>query len=165
MNNFPKLVAVFALALLVLSILVGQSPAQNLYIVRTDPGGRISDYLTKLNTFTADGTKIVIDGECSSACTLYIIQSEAQVCFTTNAVLGFHKPFARRTVDGQQSLVTDPSVIEEAGRIWETMVSLHREEVQEWLRRVYVPDVYSGDNQNDLVIIPHSVLERAVERC
>lgn len=165
MSKFPHAVAVFAVVLFILSLVVGNAPANSTYVVHSDYGGRVSDYLTKVNQFAKDGTQVVIDGPCYSACTLYIIKSTLQVCFTPRAVLGFHKPFALRTVDGRTQLVTEPDVIEEAGRVWETMIGLHRDTVQEWLRSVRIPDVYAGDPVSDVAVIPHTVLVKEVTRC
>jgi len=59
--------------------------------VVNDPGGEISAYLQKYEDISASGQRLVIDGPCLSACTLFTaMMPRDRVCVTRRAVLGFH---------------------------------------------------------------------------
>jgi hypothetical protein len=56
-----------------------------------DPGGEVSSYVEKFSEIRASGQRIVIDGPCLSACTLFTgIVPRDHVCVTRRAALGFH---------------------------------------------------------------------------
>jgi hypothetical protein len=59
--------------------------------VTNDPGGEITSYVAKFQNLRASGERLVIDGPCLSACTLFTaFLPRRQVCVTPRAVLGFH---------------------------------------------------------------------------
>ena len=59
--------------------------------VTNDPGGEITAYLSKYQEMRASGERLVIDGPCLSACTLFTaLIPHNRVCVTARAVLGFH---------------------------------------------------------------------------
>ncbi len=59
--------------------------------VTNDPGGEISSYVQKFREMRAAGERLVIDGPCLSACTLFTaFIPRDHVCVTRRAVLGFH---------------------------------------------------------------------------
>jgi hypothetical protein len=59
--------------------------------VTNDPGGEITSYVTKFENLRASGERLVIDGPCLSACTLFTaFLPRQQVCVTPRAILGFH---------------------------------------------------------------------------
>ena len=59
--------------------------------VTNDPGGEITAYLSKFRQMRASGERLVIDGPCLSACTLFTaFIPRDRVCVTPRAVLGFH---------------------------------------------------------------------------
>jgi hypothetical protein len=59
--------------------------------IHSDPGGRIDEYLKKYYQMRASGERIIIDGTCNSACTLFVgTLPRDQVCVTDQASLGFH---------------------------------------------------------------------------
>jgi len=59
--------------------------------VTNDPGGEIVSYLNKFRQMRVTGERLVIDGPCLSACTLFTgLLPRDQVCITRRAVLGFH---------------------------------------------------------------------------
>ena len=56
-----------------------------------DPGGEVSEYVQKFHELRKAGERLVIDGPCLSACTLFTgIIPPDHVCVTRRAVLGFH---------------------------------------------------------------------------
>lgn len=72
--------------------------------ITNDPGGEITAYLAKFRQIKASGERLVIDGPCLSACTLFTaLLPPSQVCVTPRAVLGFHA--ASYYDDARRSLV------------------------------------------------------------
>lgn len=72
--------------------------------ITNDPGGEITAYLSKFEAMQATGERLIIDGPCLSACTLFTaFLPRRQVCVTPRAVLGFHA--ASYYDDANQSLV------------------------------------------------------------
>ena len=56
-----------------------------------DRGGNIGQYWTRYMAVRDSGEQVVIDGTCSSACTMVLgIVPTDRICVTQNAVLGFH---------------------------------------------------------------------------
>jgi hypothetical protein len=69
-----------------------------------DPGGEVSSYVQKFSEIRDSGQRIVIDGPCLSACTLFTgIVPPDRVCITRRAALGFHA--ASYYNDASRSLV------------------------------------------------------------
>ncbi|HEV3160170.1 MAG: hypothetical protein WAV38_36060 [Xanthobacteraceae bacterium] len=69
-----------------------------------DPGGEVSSYVQKFNEIRESGERVVIDGPCLSACTLFTgIVPRDHVCVTRRAALGFHA--ASYYNDASRSLV------------------------------------------------------------
>jgi hypothetical protein len=72
--------------------------------VTNDPGGEISAYLRRFQDMRVSGERLVIDGPCLSACTLFTaFLPRGQVCVTGRAILGFHA--ASYYDDASRSLV------------------------------------------------------------
>jgi len=70
----------------------------------SDPGGEVFSYIRKYEALRATGERLVIDGPCLSACTLFTgLIPRDQVCVTRNALLGFHA--ASYFDDASRSLV------------------------------------------------------------
>jgi len=60
-------------------------------IIKDDHGGNIGVYWSRYSALRDMGEKVVIDGTCSSACTLVLgIVPTDRICVTRNAQLGFH---------------------------------------------------------------------------
>jgi len=60
-----------------------------------DEGGLQDVYRQRVNAARASGERVLIDGFCSSSCTLYL--TLPRVCATARAELLFHAPFDVRT--------------------------------------------------------------------
>jgi hypothetical protein len=59
--------------------------------ITDDRGGNIGAYWSRYMALRDAGEEIIIDGICSSACTLVLgIVPHDRICVTLNAVLGFH---------------------------------------------------------------------------
>jgi hypothetical protein len=60
-------------------------------IIKDDHGGNIGVYWSRYSALRDMGEKVIIDGPCSSACTLVLgIVPSDRICVTQNALLGFH---------------------------------------------------------------------------
>jgi hypothetical protein len=60
-------------------------------IIKDDHGGNIGAYWSRYSALRDMGERIIIDGTCSSACTLVLgIVPYDRICVTRNAQLGFH---------------------------------------------------------------------------
>src|SRR5436190_18734251 len=74
---------------LLLTIAVSQSSAA-VTRIRDDMGGPLGRYLRMFATMRDSGKRVIIDGNCFSACTLVTIIPKERICITGRAVLGFH---------------------------------------------------------------------------
>jgi len=59
------------------------------HIVRYDEGGYLDERVPEINARADAGQKVVVDGYCASACTLYLVTGN--VCATKNAKFLFHQ--------------------------------------------------------------------------
>jgi hypothetical protein len=60
-------------------------------VIKDDHGGNIGVYWSRYSALRDMGEKVIIDGICSSACTLVLgMVPYDRICMTQNAVLGFH---------------------------------------------------------------------------
>lgn len=67
------------------------TPASATVRISEDRGGQIGQYLQKLALLRSSGQRVVIDGNCLSACTLLLgMIPRNRVCATSRARLGFH---------------------------------------------------------------------------
>lgn len=68
------------------------------YVVTADLGGPLYSRIQQVVELARSGRSIRIDGDCASACTLYLIfVSERRLCITPRARLGFHLPYHAET--------------------------------------------------------------------
>ena len=82
------------IALVFAAISCNAEQAKSDVLIKNDGGGDIYQYIAKYLSLQWSGERVVIDGECLSACTLALgLLSKQQRCFTTEARLGFHAAF------------------------------------------------------------------------
>lgn len=87
-----------------MAIVVTSSIAAAEVRISGDPGGEVSSYVQKYRQIRDSGQRVVIDGNCLSACTLLTgIIPRNRICITERAVLGFHA--ASYYDDASRSLV------------------------------------------------------------
>lgn len=80
-----------ASCLVLLVALVNSQPARATLRITDDHGGKIGIYWSRYMAARDAGEQVIIDGKCSSACTLVLgIVPPRRICVTKNAVLGFH---------------------------------------------------------------------------
>jgi hypothetical protein len=73
-------------------VIAGSAVAENRNIViQRDLGGDVGLYEIKVEVFRKLGYKVIIDGTCASACTLFTTLPPGQVCATKRAALKFHR--------------------------------------------------------------------------
>jgi hypothetical protein len=69
----------------------GASSASATMLISEDRGGQIGQYLQAFASLRSSGEKVVIDGNCFSACTLVVgLIPRERICATSRARLGFH---------------------------------------------------------------------------
>jgi hypothetical protein len=115
-----------ALAGALASALIAGAAFADVRIVR-DGGGEVSRYLRRYEAIRDSGERLVIDGPCLSACTLFTaLVPRDQVCVTRRAVLGFHA--ASYYDDARRSLVPT-----RAGT--QLVLRLYPAEIRGWIER------------------------------
>jgi hypothetical protein len=112
-----------------LSAMIG-APAQNcaaaVIRITDDRGGNIGAYWSRYSALRASDDQVVIDGMCSSACTLVLgIVPPNRICVTKNAMLGFHAAW-------QPGFLGVPVANEPATR---TLMSLYPIPIRQWIAR------------------------------
>jgi hypothetical protein len=87
--RLTKLFLLVTLALAWLFCSIERSKSE--VVVKNDRGGDVLQYYAKYQYLQARGERVVIDGDCLSACTLVLgLIAKNQRCFTRNARFGFH---------------------------------------------------------------------------
>jgi hypothetical protein len=72
--------------------------------ITSDPGGKLGPYLEKLQSLRTSGQKVVIDGDCLSACTMVLgVIPRDHLCVTRRARLGFHAAWTPSELGRQTS--------------------------------------------------------------
>ena len=85
--------------ILMLISLIGISSAAERIV--NDDGGRIADYVAKYTRARDAGERIVVDGQCLSACTLVLaLLPRERICVTPNASFGFHAAWSPDVAGG-----------------------------------------------------------------
>jgi hypothetical protein len=95
-----------SLLLCIVVLASGVTPASATMRIAEDRGGQIGHYLQAFATLRTSGEKVVIDGDCLSACTLVLgLIPREHICATPRARFGFHAAWMP-DVDGRP--VTSP---------------------------------------------------------
>jgi hypothetical protein len=114
--------ALFALALIAYE--AASNPAAATLRITDDRGGNIGEYWSRFTALRDAKEQIVIDGICSSACTMVLgIVPRERICVTDNAALGFHAAYrpgflGLRVVNGPAT---------------RTLMSIYPDGVRQWL--------------------------------
>jgi hypothetical protein len=109
-----------------LAALVSSSPGKALTRIENDHGGSLGRYLLRFAALRDSGERVVIDGTCSSACTLVaaLIPKE-RVCVTERAMLGFH---AAWVAQGRRAAVVSPEGTQ-------ALYEMYPPQIQKWIAR------------------------------
>lgn len=116
--------------------------------ITNDEGGNIGDYYSRFMAIRNAGEQVVIDGTCSSACTMVLgIVPHDRICVTANARLGFHaayRGFAWFRV------TNDPAT--------RTLMSIYPEPIRRWINR-------NGGLKSDMIYLSGSQLFALYRKC
>lgn len=94
--------------------------------ITNDEGGNIGVYWSRYMALRASGQQVVIDGTCSSACTMVLgIVPSNRICVTSNAVLGFHAAW-------RPGFLGLPVINVPATR---TLLSFYPDPIRQWIAR------------------------------
>jgi hypothetical protein len=75
-------------------VFAGVHPSGAAVRIAGDRGGRIGQYVDRYDAIRASGETVIIDGLCSSACTMVLgVVSHDKICVTSHAELGFHAAY------------------------------------------------------------------------
>ncbi|MFZ0239021.1 MAG: hypothetical protein WBX95_04470 [Xanthobacteraceae bacterium] len=94
--------------------------------ITDDRGGNIGAYWSRYMALRDAGEQIIIDGTCSSACTLVLgIVSPDRICVTQNAVLGFHAAWRPGFLGFE--IINDPAT--------RTLWNIYPMPIRQWISR------------------------------
>jgi hypothetical protein len=118
------LAALFALALIAYG--AASNPAAATLRIADDRGGNIGEYWSRFTALRDAKEQIVIDGICSSACTMVLgIVPRDRICVTDNAMIGFHAAY-RPGFLGLR-VVNEPAT--------RTLMGIYPDAIRQWLAR------------------------------
>jgi len=81
----------FTLLLCTAVLACGVKSASATMRIIDDQGGQVGKYLQAFAKVRSTGERVIVDGDCLSACTMVLgMVPRNRVCATQNAVLGFH---------------------------------------------------------------------------
>jgi hypothetical protein len=81
------------LLLCIVALLASGTSASATMRIVDDHGGPIDEYLQAYAQVRSTGERVVVDGDCLSACTLVLgLVASNQICVTSRARFGFHAP-------------------------------------------------------------------------
>lgn len=117
----------FTIALALLAMLpLAKSSAAAAIRITDDRGGNIGAYWSRYMAIRDAGEQIIIDGTCSSACTLVLgIVPHDRICVTPKAVLGFHAAW-RPGLFGFE-IINDPAT--------RTLWNIYPVPIRQWISR------------------------------
>lgn len=129
------------------------TPAAAAIHVYRDMGGSVIDYMKNYEVVDRSGGKIVIDGQCVSACTLALgILRKQNVCATERASFGFHSAW-QPGKDGKAVFSADGTEL-----VWHTYPAK--------LRAIIKHHGWNGKTEHpDLVWIDATELRSIVRPC
>jgi hypothetical protein len=102
------------------------SPAATTVRITDDRGGNIGEYWSRFTALRDAKEQIIIDGICSSACTMVLgIVPRDRICVTENATLGFHAAYRPGFLGSR--VVNEPAT--------RTLMSIYPDGIRQWLAR------------------------------
>jgi hypothetical protein len=114
------------LALLFLTLAV--APARAVLHITLDRGGYVEEYKTKYKRIRDNGERVIIDGNCNSACTLVFgIVPMNKICVTPKASVGFHQAYYDKAFTFGIKVTSLDGTSE--------LMSYYPQAVRDWIRR------------------------------
>jgi hypothetical protein len=118
-------------------------------IIKDDHGGNIGVYWSRYTALRDMGERVIIDGTCSSACTLVLgLVPYDRICVTPNAALGFHAAWRPGSVGTK--------VINAPGT--RTLMSIYPTPIRKWIAR-------NGGLGPDMMYLSGTELRAMYEEC
>jgi hypothetical protein len=119
-----SLAAIASLALIAQVTMSG--PTSATVRIADDRGGNIGEYWSRFTALRDAKEQVVIDGICSSACTMVLgIVPRDRICVTDNATLGFHAAYRPGFLGSR--IVNEPAT--------RTLMSIYPDAIRQWLAR------------------------------
>jgi hypothetical protein len=151
-----KVFAVFAIALCAIAYVVYEAadlgafkPTRETYVVKNDDGGFMHVYARRYRQISRTYKRVVIDGDCASACTLVLAYVPAErICVTRRARLGFHAPL-EESDDGEWVHTAEAT---------RHMTRMYPKTIQQWLAK-------NGGLKPDMVYLRGAELQKFLKRC
>jgi len=122
--SLAKALAAFWLA----AVAVAAAPkiATGAVRITDDRGGNIGEYWARYNALRNSNEQVIIDGTCSSACTLVLgIVPRDRICVTQNAMLGFHAAWRPGFLGFK--VINEPAT--------RTLMSFYPDPIRQWIAR------------------------------
>ena len=115
-----------AVVLVPLASMAASNPAAATVRIADDRGGNIGEYWSRFTALRDAKEQVIIDGICSSACTMVLgIVPRDRICVTDNAALGFHAAY-RPGFLGLR-IVNEPAT--------RTLMGIYPDAIRQWLAR------------------------------
>jgi len=139
-------------------------PLKNDKVIAGDYGGVLTTYKERAAEYRRNGTRVVIDGVCYSAC-MYLVSSlsSSNVCATPSADLGFHAPYRIKTA-GQEVVYSEDAKAESRKNTAEFLSLLPSKIRSKILSRGY-PSVYKGDSPQKMTHIQGQEAMNILGKC
>ena len=94
--------------------------------ITNDGGGNIGAYWSRFQAMRQAGDDVVIDGVCSSACTMVLgIVPHDRICVTPRATLGFHAAYRSGFLGFR--VINDPAT--------QTLMNIYPSPIRRWIER------------------------------
>lgn len=92
-------------------------------VIKMDLGGWIPTYEARAERWASEGRKVIVDGDCRSACTYYFwTKYHLDICVTPNARLMFHMPLWR-TGEGRHDVEATAERVEWSRSKWQAVLA------------------------------------------
>ena len=115
-----------AVVLAPIAYMAAANPAAATVRIADDRGGNIGEYWSRFTALRDAKEQIIIDGICSSACTMVLgIVPRDRICVTENATLGFHAAYRPGFLGSR--IVNEPAT--------RTLMSIYPDAIRQWLAR------------------------------
>src|ERR1700722_5994409 len=115
-----------AVALAPMACVVASNSAAATVRIADDRGGNIGEYWSRFTALRDAKEQVIIDGICSSACTMVLgIVPRDRICVTDNAAFGFHAAY-RPGFLGLR-IVNEPAT--------RTLMGIYPDAIRQWLAR------------------------------
>lgn len=136
------MIRIWALLLCAAMLACGLASASATMRIVDDRGGQLGKYVQAFAKVRSTGERVVIDGDCLSACTMVLgLVPSNQICATSRARFGFHAPLVLNN-DGR--LVTSV-------KITQAMWNIYPASVQRWI------DQHGGLSRQMIYMEGHSL--------